>query len=266
MLTNFHTHTTFCDGKNTVEEVVLAAIEKGFSALGFSGHGYMSESSYGMNQTDAYIEEVQRVKKIYGDRIQIYLGVEEEHCNPVDRSKFEYIIGSSHKLCVNGIYYDVDWTYDKLVRCLPFFDNDPIRMAETYFREFCDYLLRRRPDIVGHFDLITKFEESNDPLFWGNEKYHQIAEHYMGEALKSDCVFEVNTGAISRGYRTSPYPDERLLHYMKKHDAKLILTSDSHSAATLDCHFDETEKMLADIGFTHLYTIYNNEWIKYPIR
>ena len=32
MLTNYHTHTTFCDGQSTVEEVVLTAIEKGFDA------------------------------------------------------------------------------------------------------------------------------------------------------------------------------------------------------------------------------------------
>ena len=38
--TNFHTHTTFCDGKDTPEQMVLAAIQKGFSALGFSGHAY----------------------------------------------------------------------------------------------------------------------------------------------------------------------------------------------------------------------------------
>ena len=35
---NFHTHSTFCDGKNTAEEMVIAALEKGFDALGFSGH------------------------------------------------------------------------------------------------------------------------------------------------------------------------------------------------------------------------------------
>ena len=37
---NAHTHTTFCDGKNSVEEMTLAAIERGFVALGFSMHGW----------------------------------------------------------------------------------------------------------------------------------------------------------------------------------------------------------------------------------
>ncbi len=38
MLANYHTHTTYCDGKNTPEEIVLCAIEKGFTSIGFSGH------------------------------------------------------------------------------------------------------------------------------------------------------------------------------------------------------------------------------------
>ena len=40
MLANFHTHTVFSDGKNTPEEVVLGALEKGFRGIGFSDHGY----------------------------------------------------------------------------------------------------------------------------------------------------------------------------------------------------------------------------------
>ena len=35
---NFNTHTNFCDGKNTAEEMVIAAINAGINVLGFSGH------------------------------------------------------------------------------------------------------------------------------------------------------------------------------------------------------------------------------------
>ena len=35
---NLHTHTVYCDGKNTPEEMVTAAIELGFDTIGFSGH------------------------------------------------------------------------------------------------------------------------------------------------------------------------------------------------------------------------------------
>ena len=35
---NFHTHTQYCDGKDTVFAVAAAAAEPGLTALGFSGH------------------------------------------------------------------------------------------------------------------------------------------------------------------------------------------------------------------------------------
>ena len=63
MLANYHTHTSFCDGKNTPEEIVLYAIEKGFTSIGFSGHGYTPfDLRYCMKDTEGYIKEISRLK------------------------------------------------------------------------------------------------------------------------------------------------------------------------------------------------------------
>lgn len=40
MKINLHSHTTFCDGKNSAEEMVVSAIDHGFDVFGFSGHSY----------------------------------------------------------------------------------------------------------------------------------------------------------------------------------------------------------------------------------
>ena len=37
---NLHTHSLYCDGKDTIEEMVQEAISRNFDVLGFSGHGY----------------------------------------------------------------------------------------------------------------------------------------------------------------------------------------------------------------------------------
>jgi histidinol-phosphatase (PHP family) len=97
------------------------------------------------------------------------------------------------------------------------------------------------------------------------EVRNKIAEKYITVASKSASIFEVNTGAISRGMRKSSYPSENLLYTLKKLDARLILSSDSHNSDTLDFGFEEEKKHLKDIGFSHLYTIYNGEFIKYKI-
>ena len=105
MISNYHTHTSFCDGKDTPEEIVLYAIEKGCSSIGFSGHGYTPfDLRYCMQDTHGYIREVSRLKDKYGGKIEIYCGAEEDAFSPVNRESFDYIIGSSHYFNINNNY------------------------------------------------------------------------------------------------------------------------------------------------------------------
>ena len=266
MITNFHTHTTFCDGKSTAEEVVLSAIEKGFSAIGFSGHGMTSfDSGYCLQDIDGYRAEILRLQAAYRDKIRIFLGAEEDCLEPVDRSKYEYIIGSSHYIPVGEKIWSVDSKREIFQQLLGQFDGDTTRLAEAYYSRFCAYILERKPDIIGHFDLVTKFSQVDAPNLLEDKAYLAVAEKYIREAAKSGCVFEVNTGAIARGLRTTPYPCEQLLHALKALDAPLILSSDSHHADTLDCAFPETKTMLRNIGFRKLMTLTENGFVPYDI-
>lgn len=263
MLTNYHTHTTFCDGKNTPEEIVLYAIDKGFSSIGFSGHGYTPfDVRYCMTDTTGYIEEISRMKDKYGKKIEIYCGIEEDAFAYVDRHNLDYIIGSSHYFHIKDKYYSVDSGYDYLERYMEAFDNDALKAAETYYSTFVSYIKKRKPDIVGHFDLITKYDEMDTPHFLNNENYFKIAEKYLRLAAETDVIFEVNTGAMARNIRTTPYLGERLLHVLKEKEGKVILSSDSHKVETLDAYFDEMKCILRDVGINHVYELYKGEFIK----
>ena len=263
MLTNYHNHSTFCDGKNTPEEVILSAIEKGFDAIGFSGHGPTPfDQRYCMKDPPAFRKAIWELKEKYRDKIQVYLGVEEDAYAPVNRSDYEYMVGSCHYCCKNGEYYPIDSGMDYFHKCLDLFDGDALAVAENYYSRFCEYIVRRKPDIVGHFDLVTKFEEMEPHDLFGNEAYRKMAEKYLLYALKSGSLFEVNTGAISRGYRTTPYPTPDLLCTLLKNDGKLILSADSHTKDTIDFHFKESRAMLKDIGFQCVYALYNGEFVK----
>ena len=259
---NFHTHSVFCDGKNSPEEIVTSAIQKNFSSLGFSGHGHTPyDLRYCMKDTEAYINEVSGLKEKYNGDIQLYLGVEEDAFAPVERHRFDYIIGSSHYFCVRGEYLPIDSSFAHFQKCLEAFSGDIIELANTYYSSFCSYLKKRRPDIIGHFDLITKFEEMGESHFLGNAEYEGIAKSALLDAASAECIFEINTGAISRGIRSTAYPAESLLHLLKKEGGKLILSSDSHAADTLDYAFDDTRRYLYDIGFRELYTLYDGKFI-----
>lgn len=260
LLENFHTHSTFCDGKSKPEDIVLSAIDKGFHTLGFSGHGYTPhELTSCMTDLEGYIAEISRLKEKYRDRIKIHLGIEEDSLSPVDRCRFDYIIGSSHCFLKDGVYYPIDLSFDHFKRCLDVFNYDITELAEAYYSAFCSYIKQRRPDIIGHFDLITKYDELDNLRLLSNDRYNMIAEKYLLEATKYGCIFEVNTGAISRGLRTSVYPSENLLHLLKKHDAHITISSDSHHKDTLDFYFEETRRYLYDIGFREIYTPFGKQ-------
>ncbi len=263
MLANYHTHSLFCDGKNTPEEIVLYAIENGFSSIGFSGHGYTPfDLRYCMKDTDGYIKEISCLKKRYSEKIQIYCGVEEDTFSYTDRKNFDYIIGSSHYFYIDEKYYPVDSDSDYFSKCLEIFDNDVCKLAENYYSKFVSYIFKRKPDIIGHFDLITKFDEIGEQRFLNNPQYLKIAESYIKKAAEADVIFEVNTGAIAKGYRTTPYPQINLLHILKQKNSKLMLSSDSHSIETLDFYFDESKKILRDIGFDGIYVLDNDSFKK----
>ncbi len=265
MLSNIHTHTVFCDGKSTVEETVKSAIRKGFVSLGFSSHYFTDMyEPFGLANVEEYINEVITVKEKYKNDIQIYLGIEEDALQPIsrERNKFDYIIGSNHFVFNKGKYLPIDYSSEMFDECIKLFDGNLLSFAESYYRTFCDYIFKFKPQIVGHFDLITKFDEQRENELLSNKEYNSVAEKYLMKALKSDSIFEINSGAVSRGYRTKPYPYENLLCLIYRENGKIILSSDAHDADTLDFGFDECKKLLKGIGFNYTYILYNNEFIK----
>lgn len=262
MLTNYHTHTTYCDGENTPEEIILYAIERGFDAIGFSGHGYTPfDLSYCMKDTEGYKREINALKEKYSHKIEILCGTEEDAMSPQSRDGFDYVIGSSHYFCVDGKYYPIDSGYDYFKECLGIFDYDIPRLAETYFGTFADYVMKHRPHIIGHFDLITKFDELDTPLFLNNGEYLKIAEKYI-KALSRVSVFEVNTGAMARGLRKTPYLGEELLSVLKREGGEVILSSDSHAVSTLDYKFGEMEHLLREAKFDYVLELHGNGFEK----
>lgn len=262
MLLNFHTHTTFSDGKNSPEEVVKRAVEMGIKSIGFSDHGYTDfDLRYCMKDTDGYIKEINRLKKEYSYKIDVYLGVEEDAFDPVKRSNFDYIIGSCHYIKVDGKYYPVDSNPNCFDKCLEVCGNDPIKLAHVYYAPFCEYIRKRKPDIVGHFDLITKFDEQKRELL-GCGEYLALSEKYLNSILDVGSLIEVNTGAMARGYRLDPYPYENLLYIINKKNVGIVLSSDSHSVDTLTFAFDKAIKYLKELGFRYVYALDSGNFIK----
>ena len=68
-------------------------------------------------------------------------------------------------------------------------------------------------------------------------------------------LFEVNTGAVARGYRTSPYPALDFVREFRECGFGAVITSDCHDKEHLLCHFKESAALLEAHGFRHVYIL-----------
>ena len=259
-LQNLHQHSTFCDGKDTPEEVVLGAIEQGFDSIGFSSHSYMPwNPAYSVKMKDptAYRAELKALKEKYKGKLDIFCGVEVEFYSPGDFSGFDYLIGSVHCLrSREGEILPFDRDANTVWEIIHnHFDADGLAFAQEYYRTLQKLPEKADFDILGHLDILTKHIE-NHPFFDTRSKEYRNAGMEAIEQLAGKIpYFEVNTGAIGRGYRTTPYPMDFFLPELRRLGFGAIVTSDCHDIRKLAVGYDLAEDMLKKAGFKEYFIL-----------
>ena len=82
ILTNYHTHSDFCDGEGPLSGYAEAAFAKGFKALGFSSHSpvpYENDWTMQHARFDEYLKTAESLKKEWAGRLEIYTGMELDY-------------------------------------------------------------------------------------------------------------------------------------------------------------------------------------------
>ena len=253
---NCHTHTVFCDGKNTAREMVLSAIDKKFISLGFSCHSPMNyDNDWGIRKENIllYLSEIRALKDEFKDVIDILCGIEvdSDFCD-VNLDDFEYSIGSVHQFQSEGKIYSLDLDAATLkLAADELFDGDFTKMACAYFNKIADFICSNNFDIVGHFDIITKFNEHEHQFDEDNPEYQKAATDAIDRILayKPDILFEINTGAMFRCNNRRPYPAPFIMQHLKSNDGKITITSDAHKTEALDFAFDEAAEYAKSFGY-----------------
>ena len=84
--------------------------------------------------------------------------------------------------------------------------------------------------------------------------------------LEAGLLLEVNTGAISRGWRTEPYPAEFLLRRIREKGGRVTVTSDAHAAAALTFGFADALSLLREVGFRSVWELTAGGWVERGIQ
>ncbi len=240
---NYHTHTVFCDGTDTPEELVVEAIRLGCPEIGFSGHSFTEfDQSYCMSKerTLQYKKTIRALQRKYEGSIRILLGIEQDYYSGEPTDDYDYIIGSVHYVLKDGVYLPVDESRELFTENISkYYSGDVYAFVEDYYQTVAGIYEKTKCAIIGHFDLVTKFNENNFLFDTAHPRYVKAAEKALYSLMKVPAIFELNTGAMARGYRSVPYPEPFLLKQLQQSGAEVIISSDCHAKAGLLFGFNE---------------------------
>lgn len=230
MKVNYHTHTYRCghaSGKD--EEYVLAAIDEGYTKLGFSDHVFIPglDQDKGMrgnyDELDDYIGSIRSLKVKYRSQIEILVGFEceyfpelEEYYRKLLKTKVvDYLILGQH-----FVKYDGHRISGYILS-----HSASVDAYATYIEQALKTGLF---SVLVHPDLYLGGYGDWDPYAY------EIANRVCKAAKENHVYLEFNQGAMRRGKHLVGnetrylYPVKQFWEVAKLHQNQVIMGVDAH--------------------------------------
>lgn len=266
MWSNFHTHTTYCDGKGTFKDCLQVS---GIKSIGFSSHAPLPfGTSWAMraDQLQNYLNEIKQLR-VEEKSIELYAGLEVDYIPgiiaPTKFTNLDYTIGSIHFVDAfpDGRPWEIDGTHIVFLEGLQtLFHNNPREAWSRYFELTREMIRQAPPTILGHLDKM-KIQNIGSTLFdeqelWYREEIKQTLDSIKG----TDIIVEVNTRGLYQKKSATTYPSPWILAQIKAAGIPITLSSDAHNPTDLFNEFSETAQLLKSIGFKQLSILLRGTW------
>ncbi|KAJ3055172.1 Enolase-phosphatase E1 [Rhizophlyctis rosea] len=266
---SFHSHSgEFCHhAKGKLEEVVLRAIELGFTAYGLSEHMprtrvedlYPEEEEANLTPEDTttlyttFLSQANHLRQKYASQISLLVGIETENIHPTTLSELStllkthpsisYTVGSVHHVQSHPIDFS-EHLYTTAETALGGTEN----LFLAYFDAQYELLEKVKPTVVGHFDLVRIFRGGWEltERVWGKVRRN------VGVIVGYGGLVEINSRAWKKGLRNA-YPQRDILKYMQSQGVKFTISDDSHGPADVGMHYDKLHGYLKEEGIDTLH-------------
>ena len=252
ILSDFHTHSTFStDGTDELAEMARSAVEKGLKTICFTEHNdFDYPGGEFLLDTDAYKNELFRVKEQLSGKIEVLFGVElglmkhlgERLHKYLDGRGFDFVIGSSHLIDGKDPYFP-EYFAELGQR------NGVLRYFESIVENigaFSDF------DVYGHLDYAVRYspEKCYNPV-----DFREIIDEILRKIVSLGKGIEINTAGLRKGLsHANPHPFI-LKRYRELGGEIITVGSDAHNIADIAADFDLAESFLRDAGF-EFYTVF----------
>lgn len=270
-LTNYHSHSLYCDGRAGMEDFVRFAISEGFTSYGFSSHAPLPFPTFWTMEWDRmkdYLSEFQRLKAKYADRIELYIGLEIDYLNEESNPSvarfqelpLDYRIGSVHMLTTDtGKIVDIDTPADKFREIVDeHFGGDIVRVVRQYYHSLTRMLELGGFDIVGHADKMHYNASCYRPGLLDEPWYDQLVHTYFTDIAQRGYQVEINT----KSYHDlgTFYPNERYFSTLHDLGIKLQVNSDSHYPEKINNGRPEALQAIKRAGYDSVMELHGGQW------
>lgn len=249
-----HVHSHYCPHgtKDTFKMYIEKAINTGIKEISFTEHfpypeGFQdpspeNDSCITIEQLEKYINELQKVKEDYKDRIKINLGIEidylegfEEESKQLLNKYGKYLedgILSVHIIKHKGEYYSIDYDeqkFQELIELLGGIDKVYDIYYDTLIKAVKSDLGEYKPKRIGHPNLVRKFNQ----LFPYDYSNHKQLEELVRLMKERNYEVDYNISGLYKNNCKEEYVSGYLYELIKSYDIPMVLGSDSHSIDTL---------------------------------
>ncbi|MCK9163064.1 MAG: histidinol-phosphatase [Bacteroidales bacterium] len=268
---NYHSHSTYCDGKNSLEEMAQSGIEKGLSYFGFSAHSPVPfDNDFGLQYSEIqnYLSETIRLKVKYEDKIKLFTSMEFDYIPKIsedilERAKeynLEYIISSVHLVnSGNGLWFidgSKQESYDNGLR--EYFGGDIRKAVKTFYNQTNEMISNVKPDIIGHFDKVKM--HNKDRYFKENDPWYVDLVIQTIEMMKeNDVICEINTRGLYKGRSNDYFPQTTWIKELAKRGVRVTISTDSHKEDEVDKLFVECWNDLKVCGHKEVW-YFDGQW------
>ena len=269
IFSDFHVHTAHDHGRAMPAEMAAEAARMNMKALGMVGHAQMEfECDYAMTPEaeQKFLNEMAALKRQYAGQMDLFCGIELDYYSLPTDLPYEYRIGSVHYIKSEGQVISVDSDPDELVEDVRrYCGGDFRRLCRIYYETVSQIVEKTNADIIGHIDLITKFNEDGQMFSVEDPVYRKAALDAVDVLLEKDRFFEINSGAISRGCRITPYPAPFILKEIFDRKGRIMLSSDAHTTNTMLFQFEQSMELARSVGFKTVWVLTPEGFREQPI-
>lgn len=253
---DYHVHTRFsCDSQTEMAAACEAAIVRGLSEIGFADHADLEplDECYGYLRPAAYLDEIKRCRRRYGDRLTIRAGVEigggHVHRNQaaelLEAHEFDFVLGSLH------------WVDGRLHCDERFFAGRTLDEGlRAYFDELACLAAEADYDVLAHLDTVRRAAyRAFGMKVLEYAPYEDVIQRVLRTLVERGKGLEVNTVTYRRGMGDPSPPLQVLRWYRELGGEILTFGSDAHTPDSVGACFDVALEMAREVGFERLARI-----------